>query len=122
MKNCNLTDAFIQEVLPQLAANGNLLHLNMSCNSIGDDGCAAIATSLRLNRTLLTLSLTGNSIGDNGVAALAKVRRVQSYCLLLYFYSQVLSRFPLNHSEVVQRRRFLSLHSHLEDGHVNNYF
>lgn len=73
MKNCNITDSFVQEISPTLGMNGNLLHLNMSSNFIGDDGCAALATSLRLNRTLLTLSLTGNSIGDSGVRVLAKV-------------------------------------------------
>lgn len=73
MKNCNITDAVIVEASPHLADNGNLLHLNLSCNYIGDEGCAALASSLRLNRTLLTLSLTGNSIGDSGVASLAKV-------------------------------------------------
>lgn len=79
MKNCGLTDAFVQEVSPHLATNGNLLHLNMSCNSIGDDGCASIARSLRLNRTLLTLSLTGNFIRDRGVIVLSKVSRAV-YC------------------------------------------
>lgn len=77
MKNCDITDDFTQEVAPQLATNGNLLHLNMSCNSIGDTGCAALATSLRLNRTLLTLSLTGNSIGNGGAASLALVHWVK---------------------------------------------
>lgn len=47
---------------------------------------------LRLNRTLVTFSLASNMIGDAGAARLA----------------EVLSEFPLQHSEVVQRRRLLS--------------
>lgn len=73
MKSCNISDQFVKELSSPLAENGTLLHLNLSCNSIGDTGCVALATSLRLNRTLLTLSLTANSIGDSGVVALAKV-------------------------------------------------
>ena len=70
VKSCKLTDSFTQDITPYI---GNLLHLNMSCNSIGDDGCVSLATALRLNRTLLTLSLTGNCISDKGASCLAEV-------------------------------------------------
>lgn len=74
MKSCCITDQFVGAISSHLAENGTLLHLNLSCNNIGDSGCTSLANSLRLNRTLLTLFLTGNSIGDIGVVALAKVK------------------------------------------------
>ena len=73
LKSCSMTDNLIQELTDPLTRNKTLLHLNLSSNKIGNQGCIALATSLRLNRTLLTLSLTGNTIGDIGVATLAKV-------------------------------------------------
>lgn len=124
MKNCNISDSFIYELSSSLALNGNLLHLNLSCNFIGDIGCSALATSLRLNRTLLTLSLTGNLIGDSGATSLAEVWQLGAYLawvLLTKLFFQVLSRFPLNHCEIVQRRKFLSTQSRMEDGHVSMF-
>lgn len=75
MKNCRITDKLVQGFSSSLEVNITLLHLNLCCNNIGDEGCVALASSLRRNRTLLTLSLTGNSIGDYGVGSLAKVYR-----------------------------------------------
>ena len=73
MKNCGITDQFLADLSLPLKENMTLLHLNLSCNHIGNDGCIALANSLRLNRTLLSLSLIFNSIGDVGAFALAKV-------------------------------------------------
>jgi len=53
-----------------------------------------------MNRTLLTLGLAGNEIGDSGTKALA----------------EALSRFPLTHEEVVERRRLQSEKGLLEHG------
>lgn len=72
--------------------NAKLLSLNLSYNKIGNEGLEEIAQGLRLNRTLLSLSLNSNQIGDKGVIKLA----------------EVLSRFPLTHEEVVERRRQMS--------------
>lgn len=85
MKSCGITDQFLQDFSPLLIKNGTLLHLNLSCNSIGDDGCAALASSLRLNRTLLSLSLVGNVIGDKGAASLAKVSSAAICCRVPLF-------------------------------------
>ena len=54
----------------------------------GYHGCTQ---ALKRNRTLLTLSLMGNKITDEGAKDLA----------------QVLSRFSLSHSEIVDRRKLL---------------
>ena len=45
-----------------------------------------------MNRNLLSLSLAGNQVSDTGAKRLA----------------EVLSRFPLSHEEVVERRKMLS--------------
>ena len=73
MKNCGIDDQFVQAMSLSLPPNPSLQHLNLSCNKIGNDGCIALATGLRLNRTLLSLSLTCNQIGDSGAIALAQV-------------------------------------------------
>ena len=65
---------FISQLTPALTDNRNLLHLDLSCNSLTDNGLIFLAAALRLNRTLLSLTLTNNSIGDEGVEALAEVQ------------------------------------------------
>lgn len=70
-------------------SNTKLLTLNLSNNKIGNAGLEEIAQGLRMNRTLLSLALASNEIGDKGALKLA----------------EVLSRFPLTHEEVVERRR-----------------
>ncbi|KAL4221340.1 Leucine-rich repeat-containing protein 71 [Mactra antiquata] len=72
--------------------NVKLISLNLSNNKIGDEGMLEIAQGLRMNRTLLSMSLASNQIGDKGAIKLG----------------EVLSRFPLTHEEVVERRRQMS--------------
>ena len=119
MKCCGISDRFLAEMVLPLSENKCLVHLNMSCNRIGNDGANSIASSLRLNRTLLSLALTNNCIGDIGAMGLAKVSIIAAETsLLIKFNFQVLSRFELNHSEIVLRRRLLSLLDRSEDGIV----
>ncbi|CAH1789534.1 unnamed protein product [Owenia fusiformis] len=73
-------------------SNTKLLQLNLTGNRITDDGAIELANGLRMNRTLLTLGLGNNLIGDRGVKKI----------------SEMLSRFPLTHTEVVERRKLLS--------------
>ncbi|KAL8568352.1 hypothetical protein ACOMHN_040925 [Nucella lapillus] len=73
-------------------ANTKLMSLNLSGNLIDDVGAEYIATGLKMNRSLLSLSLNSNQISDKGAAKIA----------------EALSRFPLSHEEVVERRRLLS--------------
>lgn len=72
--------------------NSKLLSLNLAGNRIGYEGVEHLARGLKMNRTLLSLSLASNDIDDKGAAKLA----------------EALSRFPLSHEEVVERRRQLS--------------
>lgn len=69
-----------------------LTSLNLSGNFIGDQGAKHLADALRINRTLLVLGLSHNSIGDTGAKHLA----------------EVISRFPLTQTEVVERRKLLA--------------
>lgn len=73
MKCCGISDNFLAELSPHLSENKCLVHLNLSCNRIGDVGVSSLATSLRLNRTLLSLALTNNYVGDIGALSLARV-------------------------------------------------
>ena len=54
---------------------GNLLEINLSCNSIGNDGAKAFAGGLKncSNLKLTSLNLSSNSIGSAGAKALADV-------------------------------------------------
>ena len=132
MKCCEISDTLLAEITSHLAENKSLIHLNLSCNKIGDDGINSLATSLRLNRTLLSLALTNNHIGDAGALSLANVRKtaiILCIIVLLLFWLcaylkiiQVLSRFELNHSEIVQRRKLLSLQERSEDGMVGCWY
>ncbi|XP_033624562.1 leucine-rich repeat-containing protein 71-like isoform X3 [Asterias rubens] len=71
--------------------NKNLISLNLSHNKITDVGAEAIAKGLRMNRILLCLSLASNRITDKGAMK----------------FGELLSRFPLTHEEVVERRKLL---------------
>lgn len=46
-------------------------HLNLTYNSIGDEGCKAIGDALKTNTTLKSLSLGDNFFGDDGGRAIA---------------------------------------------------
>ncbi|KAK2148011.1 hypothetical protein LSH36_521g01075 [Paralvinella palmiformis] len=72
--------------------NQKLISLNLNGNHIGNDGAEALAGGLRLNRTLLSLGIAHNEIGNKGAQKLA----------------EVISRFPLTHEEIVERRKLLS--------------
>lgn len=105
LKCCQLTDTHCELLCPALTENKILLSLHLGCNSITDAGLFYISKvsnvmmivyvlfactqALKRNRTLLTLSLIGNKITDEGAIGLA----------------QVLSRFCLSHSEIIDRRK-----------------
>ena len=61
---------------------GNLLELNLSCNSIGGNGAKAFADALKnfSNLNLTSLNLSSNSIGSDGAKALADVLK---HCTVL---------------------------------------
>ncbi|XP_041356340.1 leucine-rich repeat-containing protein 71-like isoform X2 [Gigantopelta aegis] len=96
LRNCLITDKGAEGIGQALGTpkkvNTKLLSLNLAGNRITDTGCEHIARGLRMNRTLLSLSLASNQIGDKGTSKMA----------------ETLSRFPLTHEEVVERRRQIS--------------
>ncbi|XP_069102764.1 leucine-rich repeat-containing protein 71-like isoform X10 [Argopecten irradians] len=96
LRHCGITDKGAQLLGAALGtikkANMKLISLNLAGNMIGDTGAEHIAMGLRMNRTLMSLSLASNKIGDKGAIKLG----------------EVLSRFPLSHEEVVERRKQFS--------------
>ncbi len=53
----------------------HLTRLDVSCNALGSDGCAAVARSLERKHSLLVLNLTNCAIGPPGARALARALR-----------------------------------------------
>ncbi|XP_055878700.1 leucine-rich repeat-containing protein 71-like isoform X3 [Biomphalaria glabrata] len=96
LRHCKITDKGAEKIGKALGhakwCNTKLITLNLSGNLIGDVGAQALAEGLRMNRTLLSLTLMSNNIGDKGSEKLA----------------ETLSRFPLTHEEIVERRKLLS--------------
>ncbi|XP_033726275.1 leucine-rich repeat-containing protein 71-like isoform X3 [Pecten maximus] len=96
LRHCGITDKGAQSLGAALGtikkANMKLISLNLAGNMIRDTGAEHIAMGLRMNRTLMSLSLASNQIGDKGAIKLG----------------EVLSRFPLSHEEVVERRKQFS--------------
>jgi len=60
------------DLAEMLKVNKSLTRLDLSNNSIGDDGAIALAKMLKVNTSLEWLILSNNSIGDKGAKALAK--------------------------------------------------
>lgn len=93
LRHCGITDLGAKSIGEALGtvkrANTKLVSLNLAGNQISDQGAIDIANGLRMNRTLMSLSLASNQIGDKGAVKLG----------------EVLSRFPLSHEEVVERRK-----------------
>uniref|UniRef100_A0A2C9LP74 Leucine-rich repeat-containing protein 71 n=1 Tax=Biomphalaria glabrata TaxID=6526 RepID=A0A2C9LP74_BIOGL len=96
LRHCKITDKGAEKIGKALGhakwCNTKLITLNLSGNLIGDVGAQALAEGLRMNRTLLSLTLMSNNIADKGSEKLA----------------ETLSRFPLTHEEIVERRKLLS--------------
>ena len=55
-----------------LKENRTLQQLDVTGNSIGVGGAAALAEMLKESRTLQQLNVTSNSIGDGGAIAIAE--------------------------------------------------
>ncbi|XP_034320777.2 leucine-rich repeat-containing protein 71 isoform X34 [Magallana gigas] len=93
LRHCGITDLGAKSIGEALGtvkrANTKLVSLNLAGNQISDQGAVDIANGLRMNRTLMSLSLASNQIGNKGAVKLG----------------EVLSRFPLSHEEVVERRK-----------------
>ncbi|XP_052101934.1 leucine-rich repeat-containing protein 71-like isoform X6 [Mytilus californianus] len=96
LRHCGITDKGAEQIGQALGStkrcNTKLISLNLSGNRITDVGAEHLALGLRMNRNLMSLSLASNFIGDKGASKIA----------------EILSRFPLTHEEVVERRKHFS--------------
>ncbi|XP_041457800.1 leucine-rich repeat-containing protein 71-like isoform X5 [Lytechinus variegatus] len=81
-----------QAISNEKTCNKNLLSLNLSNNKLGEAGAIVLLDGLRMNRVLLSLSLASNELTDKAAI----------------YAGEILSRFPLTHTEVVERRKALS--------------
>lgn len=90
LKFCSIDSYGIEKISNELyyPCESSLLHLNLSSNSVRDEGIAHIVRFLRINRTLISLNLADNKIYDIG-------------CIRLML---TLQKFPLNFEEIVIRR------------------
>ena len=61
-----------------LAVNSTLTNLDLSENSLGDEGATSLSQALKVNSTLTNLDLRGNSIGAEGATSLAQALKVNS--------------------------------------------
>lgn len=92
LKRCKLNDNTCKEIAASIeigTPGATLQTLELSSNSISDEGAVAFANVLRRNRYLLHLNLSGNYITDEGAAAILKV----------------LMEFPMTQNEILQKRR-----------------
>ncbi|KAF9386232.1 hypothetical protein CPB97_003913 [Podila verticillata] len=64
-----------------LKTNSTLTTLDLSGNSIGNNGVQALAEALKTNSTLATLELQNNSIGDTGAQLLHQVSQAIRYII-----------------------------------------
>ena len=67
-----------------LAANTSLTTLDLSQNSIGDEGATSLSQALALNTTLTTLTLSQNSIGTEGATSLSQALAVNTSLTTLH--------------------------------------
>jgi NLR family CARD domain-containing protein 3 len=66
------------DIADALIKNCVLTSIELNDNSIGDDGCAAMAAMLRKNAVLAKMSLNGNRLGPAGAIALAETMQMNS--------------------------------------------
>ncbi|KAG0196550.1 hypothetical protein BGX28_009996, partial [Mortierella sp. GBA30] len=68
----------VRRLAETLKTNSTLTTLDLSSNSIGENGAIALSEALKTNSTLTTLHLKRNSIGDNGAVALSEALNTNS--------------------------------------------
>eukprot|EP01036_Dinobryon_divergens_P027218 gene27218-35949_t len=71
LSGCNIESQGAIAIISSLS-NGSIETLNLSDNSIGDDGASQIGLFLETNRTLKQLSIPDNQITDDGMASISK--------------------------------------------------
>lgn len=93
LRFCKISAKGLKAICDELSSDSNqtLIYLNLSSNSVGDEGVEMIADALRVNRQLSFLNLADNQIGDDGCVVLMRV------CM----------KFPLVLDEIIVRRQIV---------------
>jgi len=91
--------------------------LNLSCNSLGDDGAYWIAQLLEQNKYITKLDLSSNGIGNRGAFALANMLRVNSSLLSLNLRASY-SAFAMLEDQIINEPGMLAISDALKK---NNY-
>jgi len=65
LRHCEATGEFCEALIPILGQNKTILEIDLTGNSIGQDGVMFIATALMNNNTLKVLNLSSNNITDD---------------------------------------------------------
>lgn len=97
---CEVSDAGATEIASELRKNFTLQSLSLFGNKLTDEGGTRLASALRINRTLKVLDIGHNAVGDATMAE----------------FELALTEFPLNHDEIIARRRLLLIAAGVDDG------
>ena len=84
LSNNSIDDDGAKAIAESLKVNTVLTRLILGGNSIGDDGAKAIAEALKDNTVLTKLSLQGDSIGVDGAKAIAEALKVNTVLTTLH--------------------------------------
>ena len=97
-------------MLNLLKKNCTLTSINLSDNSIGNEGARAIAQSLEKNCTLTSINLSDNSIGNEGAKAIAQALKTNTTLT-----SMDLSCTQINSNAVIAIRQVLECNRGIRD-------
>ena len=101
----NIKDAGLNAFSDNLARSGySLAHLDLSNNTISDDGATRFARSLTSNRSLQSLNFKGNQIGRDGGMALRESVGQHPYLLKLYLESNAVQVRDIEEIDRILRR------------------
>ena len=73
-----INDGFVAAISQALTVNSSLTYLDLSQNTVGDNGASCLSQALKANTTLTTLLLQLTGIGEAGASYLSQALKVNS--------------------------------------------